>query len=325
MTYKIMNIMKKYILTLMAALCLMAACEKEPSTPDTPQAPETVNGITSYGAVDAAFSVSPTKQVRFSMGNLQYKATTATWRFAENQYDRVGDGNENISEFYAGWIDLFGWATSGWDCGNTYYMPYDFYFVDDYEQGEGYGPLPPRDYDLVGEYANCDWGVYNAISNGGNKPGMWRTLTIEEWSYLMGDRANAQNKYAVASIEGINGLVILPDNWVLPEGCTSNPGMGAGDGREYFARKNSYTPEEWLKMQTNGAVFLPAAGVRETLEVNYVNEIGRYWSVTRCFDKPLYEEWCAYTLYFQSDDLLKAEHNNPRDYGRSVRLVQDIN
>lgn len=319
--------MKKVFVALFAALSLMVACEKDPVTPDTPDnpdAPASVDGITPYGAVDALFSVSANKKVQFSMGNLQYRATTDTWRFAENQYDRVGADNENISEFYPGWIDLFGWATSGWDCGNTYYKPYDFYFVDDYEQADGYGPLPPRDYDLVGEYANCDWGVYNAISNGGNTAGMWRTLTIEEWSYLFVGRPKASSKYGVACIEGVNGMVLLPDTWELPEDCTFAPGMGAGDGREYFARKNSYTKEQWVKMQTHGAVFLPAAGVRELLEVNYVNEIGRYWSVTRCFDKPLYEEWCSYSIYFQSDVLLETEFNNPREYGRSVRLVHDI-
>lgn len=316
--------MKKSYLITLAALCIMGACTKEPVTPDGPEAPTTVNGITDYGAIDAAFSVSPSLKVRFSKGNLQYKATTATWRFAENQWDRMGNDNENISQYYGGWIDLFGWATSGWNCGNTYYMPYEWDFVDDYEMGDGYGPLPPRDYDLVGEYANCDWGVYNAISNGGNQPGMWRTLSIDEWRYLLTGRPNATSKYGVASIDGVNGLVLLPDQWTLPEGCTFNYGMGAGDGREFFVLKNSYSAEDWIKMQTNGAVFLPAAGVRNGLEVIYVNELGRYWSVTRCFDKPLYEEWCAYTIYFQSDDLIPAEHNNPRDWGRAVRLVSNI-
>lgn len=318
--------MKKLMLTMAAALGMLVACEKDPVPPDnpTPDTPTTVDGITQDGAVDGLFSVSATQQVRFAKGNLQYKATTATWRFAENQWDRIGTDNENISPYYAGWIDLFGWATSGWNCGNTYYMPYEWDFVDDYEQGDGYGPLPPRDYDLVGEYANCDWGVYNAISNGGNTPGMWRTLTIDEWGYLFNIRPDAKKKYGVACIEGVNGLVVLPDNWALPEGCTFNPGMGNGDGREYFVLKNSYTPEEWVKMQTAGAIFLPAAGVRNGLEVAYVNELGRYWSVTRCYDKPLYEEWCAYTIYFQSDDLITAEFNNPRDWGRAVRLVQDV-
>lgn len=310
--------MKKIVFALAALLCIMSSCKKDDDNSST------ANGITDYGAIDALYSIGPNKQVRFSKGNLQYKASTQTWRFAEKQFDRIGTDNENISDIYGGWIDLFGWATSGWDCGNTYYMPYDHDFVDDYEQGNGYGPLPPRDYDLVGEYANCDWGVYNAISNGGNKAGMWRTLTADEWDYLINTRPNASQKYGAASIEGINGLVLLPDSWTLPEGCKFKIGMGTNEDMSYYARQNNLTEEEWLPMQKNGAVFLPAGGSRQEFSsVAYVNDIGRYWSVTRCYDKPLYEEWCAYSLYFQSNDVKAKEFNNPRDYGRCVRLVRD--
>lgn len=61
------------------------------------------------------FSVSADKQVSFSKGNLQYQASTNTWRFAENQTDYIGNSNSNISATYDGWIDLFGWGTSGFD------------------------------------------------------------------------------------------------------------------------------------------------------------------------------------------------------------------
>ena len=47
------------------------------------------------------FSVSSTKQVHFSQGNLQYQASTNTWRFAEMQWDFVGG-----TDFYTG--ELFG-------------------------------------------------------------------------------------------------------------------------------------------------------------------------------------------------------------------------
>ena len=64
------------------------------------------------GALPGLFSVGEGKQVYFSKGNLQYRATTGTWRFAEHQYDIVGKDNNKISETYDGWIDLFGWATT---------------------------------------------------------------------------------------------------------------------------------------------------------------------------------------------------------------------
>ncbi|MBQ3676229.1 MAG: hypothetical protein II926_02525, partial [Bacteroidales bacterium] len=53
------------------------------------------------GAIKAAFSVSADKKVYFSKGNLQYQASTGTWRFAENQYDIIGEDNANISSTYS--------------------------------------------------------------------------------------------------------------------------------------------------------------------------------------------------------------------------------
>lgn len=45
------------------------------------------------GAISGLFSVGATQQVWFSQGNLQYRASTNTWRFAENQWDYVGTQN----------------------------------------------------------------------------------------------------------------------------------------------------------------------------------------------------------------------------------------
>lgn len=59
----------------------------------------------------SVFSVSPTEKVHFSKGNLQYQASTNTWRFAEHQWDYVGDANLKIPQVYNSWIDLFGWGT----------------------------------------------------------------------------------------------------------------------------------------------------------------------------------------------------------------------
>ena len=39
----------------------------------------------SEGAINGVFSVASNKKVYFSQGNLQYQASTRTWRFAEHQ------------------------------------------------------------------------------------------------------------------------------------------------------------------------------------------------------------------------------------------------
>lgn len=316
-----------FILTL-AVLCLCVSCKKEKVTPDNNQQQQEEPTPTDEGALNGVFSIGANKQVKFSKGNLQYQATTKTWRFAENQYDFVGAANANASASYGGWIDLFGWATSGWNCGNTYYMPYDRNFVDSYTQGMGYGPLPVGERSLNGEFANCDWGVYNAISNGGNQAGLWRTMTGEEWTYLFKTRPNAAQKYGIACIEGNNGMVVLPDNWTLPEGCTFNSGLGAGDGSEYFAQKNYYSKEQWNKMENNGALFFPAGGGYngDEREVTYAGEVGRYWTINCVTEAAswMFYDWCAYAMYFDSQYMDPCDLNSPRYYGRSVRLVKDI-
>ncbi len=75
------------------------------------------------GSINGLFSVSGSEQVYFSKGNLQYDGSTDTWKFADHQWDVIGDSQGNSSQSTI--RDLFGWGTSGWNSGNTYYRPYD--------------------------------------------------------------------------------------------------------------------------------------------------------------------------------------------------------
>ena len=122
------------------------------------------------GITQGLFSVSENLRVHFSQGNLQYQASTRTWRFAESQLDYIGEGNANIGETYDGWIDLFGWGASGYNHGANAYQPWSTsgLYSDYYAYGNGCNNL----FDQTGQ---ADWG-YNAISNGGNQTGIWRTL-----------------------------------------------------------------------------------------------------------------------------------------------------
>ena len=77
------------------------------------------------------FSVSATKQVTFSPGNLQYTQSTNTWSFAENQYDYIGTDNvtggsvefdptigySKDGDALADKVDLFGWSTGATNFG----------------------------------------------------------------------------------------------------------------------------------------------------------------------------------------------------------------
>ena len=305
------------------------------------------------GTLNGLFSISDDKQVRFSRGNLQYLAkangtySDNTWRFALNQYDFVGgydystwqthgnvykaDGetlcdNNEVAPDYDGWIDLFCWGTSGWNSGANLYQPTDWS-----RNGADFYPGANATNDLTGSYAEADWGVHNAIVNGGNAPHLWRVLTLTEWTYLLNQRSGASSKRALATVNGVKGLVLLPDTWTLPAGCSFSP---QSNGQTVAWTANNYTAEKWTLMETNGAVFLPAAGYRggdmatdggHWYYGSYFN--GRYWTSTHSTANTK----AAYQSYFfgQSANGIgtiyigNSTADGNRDQGSSVRLVRD--
>ena len=275
-----------------------------------------VGGFDQNGASNAVFTVASSgRTVHFSRGNLQYRASTGTWRFAEHQYDYVGSTNSNISSSYSGWIDLFGWGTSGWNSGATAYQPWaTSTTISDYYLGGSYTN------NLTGTYANADWGVYNAISNGGNQAGMWRTLTKDEWSYLLNGRTAstingvANARYAKAVVNGVKGLVLFPDNFTMPSGMSYPTGINSSSA-SYSS--NTYTESQWSQMEDASCVFLPAAGYRYGTGVGNVGTYGYYWSSTCTYCGDLDAE----AINFYDDNLSVVSTQRAR--GRSVRLVRD--
>ena len=209
-------------------------------------------GAWATGELTGKFSVSATKQVQFSQGNLQYigSAETPYWKFADNQWEYIGadQGGSTASNINR---DLFGWATSSYNHGATSYQPYSTNTA--YSNYYAYGNASYNLYDQTGK---ADWG-YNAISNGGNTENSgWRTLTNDEWGYLFNSRTSAGMKYGHGSVKVVNdgpsvhGMIILPDTWTLPDGLSFTPGNSEW--------ANSYTTEEWTQMEAAGAVFLPS-------------------------------------------------------------------
>ena len=279
------------------------------------------------GAINGKFSVSSTKKVYFSQGNLQYKAKTHTWRFAEHQYDYVGDAshgnvyvgtgksnNANISSTYNGWIDLFGWGTSGHEFASGYgtaYLPWSTSDNDD-----DYGPTDGTS-SLTGDFAEGDWGIN--IGSG------WRTLTSDEWYYLLKSRTcstvngTANARFCKAKLFNTTyGIILFPDDYTHPDGVAAPEGINY-DGSTSWAA-NTYSTEAWAKMEEAGCVFLPAAGYRYYLEgwvISGVNLEAYYWSSTAAFSN------MAYSLRFYSTDLLPGTSASARHYGCCVRLVHE--
>lgn len=266
--------------------------------PDTPSWPN--------GTLPGKFSVSATQQVQFSQGNLQYTKSTGVWSFMEHQYDRVETSGQNVEDDYANQdvISFFGWGTSGWNNGNTYYQPWNTYFSESHFL---YGPS--GEYDLTGSYANADWGVYNPISNGGNVAGMWRTLTKDEWVYVFNTRSTASGiRFAKAQVNDVNGVIILPDDWNSGFYALNNANENSAD-----FTVNNITDAEWYTLEQHGAVFLPALGYRRGSSIT--GSGGAYWSTS------YRDSNTAYRVWFGAD--FDSENFAYRGFGLLVRLVLD--
>ena len=243
------------------------------------------------------FSVSPDKSVHFSKGNLQYQASTNTWRFAEHQWIIIGKENKNISSSYDGWIDLFGWGTSGYD-GKFPWMTSG----DNIEYGNGKENI---------EGTNYDWGVYDTISNGGDMS--WRTLTDDEWHYLFTTRNTRSGiRYAIATVNGVAGVILLPDNWSREHYNLSNTNEHAN----FSINRISQT--DWInKFEVNGAVFMPAAGFRIGTWVRGAGFYGIYWSASY-----LTRTRARYQRF--DNGIWGPDSWQERCIGHSVRLVCDV-
>ena len=311
---------------------------------------ETHNPNFPIGAIPGWFTVdlngtpnntADDKKVCFSRGNLQYTTTgshsvagggtaTGTWRFAEHQYDFVGgtygdkqignvyyDGvkcdNTLIGADYNGWIDLFGWGTSGFNDKNPYMTS-----TTDSQYGNGNNDISSTEY---------DWGVHNAISNGGNTPNTWRTLNGKgyytgEWHCILFERQNCNNLWAYGRIttsdspNSIGGLILLPDNWndVKPVDIVFNPGVGSGN----FSA-NTYSTEQWAKMEAAGAVFLPYSFYRNGKSLI---EGCNYWSSSKDYIASYISNATVLSIY---SDATNPNGNNSlqRHNGFLVRLVKD--
>ena len=270
------------------------------------------------GAICGKFTINEEgDQVYFSQGNLQYIGSAATpyWKFADNQWDYLGTTTGQNSTDQNVDRDLFGWGTSGWNNGNMYYQPFNTETNYDENTGFGYGPTDGTSYnfDLTGMYANADWGIYNAISNGGNIPNQWRTMTRDEWDYVFNGRSTPSSiRYASAMVKYVNGVILLPDSWNASIYSLNYTNASAAP---YTVNVISST--DWATLESHGAIFLPAAGGRNGTSVNDVGSYGFYWSASCEGHRN------AFVMRFSSGDL--SFYVSPtRISGSSVRLVRPV-
>jgi hypothetical protein len=273
------------------------------------------------GSLAGKFSVSSTKKVYFSKGNLQATTTdlgaTWTWAFAANQWDYIGNaaGNTSINGTGTvsanGTVDLFGWvgASSTW----TGAAQYGISNSTATNNVDGYG-------NVADEPLKSDWGNVPGIGTG------WRTLTggdtdSGEWNYLFNTRgaskvADTENaRYAKATVNSVAGVVLFPDSYTHPAGVTSPASINTAN-INYAA--NSWSGEDWTKMEKAGCVFLPAGGYRNGTTMDNVGTGGYYWTSTSTGSY-------AYRVFHTASRVTTSGSNYYRYFGYSVRLVHDAN
>ena len=253
------------------------------------------------GAIKGKFSVSEDRQVYFSQGNLWLgdwiydRRMDTDYYFEDHQWqhqplrDSTWVTSHKNHFFWSKFQEITLWEL--FPDPELYATPEDVIFTNETE-------TTPRK----------DFGV---IINGKRRVGLWRTLSYEEWKYLLEERPMTYGKprytnwWGGVKIEDpiFHGVFIYPDDY---------------NGDEVV--KSSHT---WKEINDAGIAFLPVAGLRERTKITKMPgnpySIGWYWASNT--NKK--DERTACTIYFDGF-VLKYSDDTYRGTGISVRLVRDV-
>jgi hypothetical protein len=170
------------------------------------------------------FSIEPHRQVQFSKGNLTYNYSTKKYAFATKQYTFSID-----------------YTALNNQAGTT------FVFNNFAKNGIRKCDVSIRDTSLIQSQNTADDIAYYAQKDIGEG---WFTMSAEQWSFLIYRRHNASKLYSRATVNGVVGLVILPDGWSLPSGQSFMPVQSSWSA-------NIYSAAQWQVLEQAGAIFLP--------------------------------------------------------------------
>ena len=154
---------------------------------------------------------------------------------------------------------------------------------------------------------------YNPISNGNNTNNQWRTLTQPEWDYVINTRSTISDiRYAKANVNGMNGVILLPDDW-----NNSNYNLNNTNSPTASFSSNTLSASLWTILESAGAVFLPAAGHRfGNSSILEIGSHGYYWTASYGDNNyALFVDFSDYNVFTGSFDA--------RCNGQCVRLVHD--
>ena len=254
-----------------------------------------------YGALPGVFTVekddqgNSTKAVRFSNGNL-YRDSSNKCFFESKQYEFSSSwDNNHVSHFY--WSKYLSNARN-LSYEETKTSTDDVFFTND----------------VTFKVGNAHAGAYKTLSKD-----EWEHLITHRSASTVGETANA--RYAKATIEvnestSVTGLILFPDVFAVPEGVNTPTGINAQNAGY---NTNTYSVDEWEKLESAGAVFLPAAGQRQSSSVTLVGNFGKYWSSSPNEKKA--DD--AFSMSFNSS-IVSQYGSSQRSYAYCVRLVTEV-
>lgn len=258
---------------------------------ESPEAdtPEPLKGV--FTVSDSGVKVS------FSQGNLRYVVKTKKWGFYEHQYDFCN--TVIYTGHHSDTVSLFAW---GYNAEKSI-IP-DGQAIDNVSRTSG--NLDQTE----------DWG--SKIGDGKT----WRTLTTSEWEYMLSKRSastvgsTSNARYVTATVNGIAGMILFPDDYEHPSGLTD---LSSINSSTVTFAGNIYDLTDWEAMESAGAVFLPATGVRgNKTTIIECGKWGCYWSSSAKDGSYAYRG-----VNFGSTNYVQygSSSISTRDSGLSVRLV----
>ncbi len=266
------------------------------------------------------FSVSSTKKVEFAPGNLQavigsgpdatgYNYTASSWKFAEQQYHIIGNAEGNTTFAVGSTVDLFGWVGASATHNSYGLCTYESSSVDYYGN-------------VAQEKLKTDWGsipgVVYACGSG------WRTPTVSEMEYVIEKRSSAMFKRGRAIVNGVYGLLLLPDNWTLPENCSFTLGFQAeaAGAINVYTLSSSGSSNAWCDMEAAGAIFFPiGASYRLGKTVNiYDSE----WDSKSSYWLNESNTSGACYCYIYRNNIPSSGGGKNRYLGQKVRLIKEL-
>lgn len=222
------------------------------------------------------FSVSNSKLVYLATSNLVYTPSTNRMSFQQYPWGRsqfktsVMDSKSDIDSYihtYNGSIDLFCWGGTGYANSPK---PYEYfenagYYAYGVCEGHSFHQLYTFAFNNNGTIENkyidnFDWPYMYQVTY--QTEGSFTSLTKEEWYYLINQRTNHAKLIAMGTVEGVEGLILLPDNWHTPFEYHIYTWDDLGDKKTengYYYVANQFTSAEWTDLANAGAIFLPAA------------------------------------------------------------------